>query len=111
MRLGDLDALKEEFEKVYPLSVNEMGVVVNKRIYDIIDNAPTVEESLYGEWIPVSEKLPKQGNRSYLVTVDYGKGLVCSTQRFFFNEEIGWNDDSVIAWQPSPEPYKKGGAK
>lgn len=36
------EALKEAFEKVYPLSVNEMGGIVNKRIYDIIDNAPAV---------------------------------------------------------------------
>ena len=37
------EALKKEFEKIYLLSTNEMGVVVNKQIYDIIDNAPTVE--------------------------------------------------------------------
>lgn len=43
------EALKKEFEKVYPLSVNEMGGVVNKRIYDIIDNAPTVEYPFYQE--------------------------------------------------------------
>ena len=43
---GDLisrEALKKEFEKVYPLAVNDMGGVVNKQIYDIIDNAPTVD--------------------------------------------------------------------
>lgn len=43
---GDLisrEVLKKEFEKVYPLATNEMGGIVNKRIYDIIDNAPTVE--------------------------------------------------------------------
>ncbi len=42
---GDLisrEALRKEFEKVYPLSTNEMGVVVNKRIYDIIDSIPAV---------------------------------------------------------------------
>ena len=36
------EALKKEFEKIYPLATNEMGGVVNKQIYDIIDNAPTV---------------------------------------------------------------------
>lgn len=35
--------LKKEFEKIYPLALNEMGGVINKRIYDIIDSAPTVE--------------------------------------------------------------------
>ena len=64
-----------------------------------------------GEWIPVSERLPEQGNQSYLVTVDYGDGVVCSCQRFFFSENIGWNDDCVVAWQPLPEPYEKGGAE
>ena len=37
------EALKKEFEKVYPLSVNEIGGIVNKQIYDIIDNAPSVK--------------------------------------------------------------------
>jgi len=35
--------LIKAFEKVYPLATNEMGGVVNKQIYDIIDNAPTVK--------------------------------------------------------------------
>lgn len=64
-----------------------------------------------GEWIPISERLPEQANQSYLVTVDYGNDLVCSCQRFFFGEDIGWNDDCVIAWQELPEPYRKGGAE
>lgn len=43
------EALKKAFEKVYPLATNEMGGVVNKRIYDIIDNAPAVEPRIeYG---------------------------------------------------------------
>lgn len=54
-RYIDADELKEAFEKVYPLATNEMGGVVNKRIYDIIDNAPTVEERPKGEWIADDE--------------------------------------------------------
>ena len=42
--------LKAAFEKVYPLATNEMGGVVNKRIYEIINNAPTVSERTQGEW-------------------------------------------------------------
>ena len=41
-RYIDADDLKEAFEEVYPLATNEMGGAVNKRIYDIVDNAPTV---------------------------------------------------------------------
>lgn len=55
-RYIDADALKEAFEEVYPLATNGMGGVVNKRIYDIIDNAPTVEERPKGEWIESQEE-------------------------------------------------------
>lgn len=44
-RLIDVDLLIAEFEKVYPLATNEMGGVVNKRIYDIINSIPVVPES------------------------------------------------------------------
>lgn len=38
------EALRKAFEAVYPLATNEMGGVVNKRIYDIIDNAQAVPQ-------------------------------------------------------------------
>ena len=43
-RMIDVDLLIAEFEKVYPLATNEMGGVVNKRIYDIINSIPVVSE-------------------------------------------------------------------
>lgn len=42
--------LKKAFEEVYPLVTNEMGGVANKRIYEIIDNSPTVEKRPQGKW-------------------------------------------------------------
>ena len=57
-------------------------------------------------WIPVSERLPdKMG--SYITTINCGKYGFATGQRYFFNDEIGWNDKDVIAWMPLPEPYKK----
>ena len=44
-RMIDVDLLIAAFEKVYPLATNEMGGVVNKRIYDIINSIPIVPES------------------------------------------------------------------
>lgn len=58
------------------------------------------------QWIPCSEKLPEVGNTTYLVTVDYGKFGCGTGQRFFYNKEIGWDDDAVVAWMPLPPPYK-----
>lgn len=110
MRLIDADALKEDLIKFFPSEVLE-GIepkTLFAQIMHDIDNAPTVERP-QAEWIPVNERLPEQANQSYLVTVDYGYGLISSCQRFFFGDGIGWNDDCVIAWQPLPEPYKKGG--
>jgi len=45
-RMIDVDLLIAEFEKVYPLATNEMGGVVNKRIYDIINSIPVVAGSI-----------------------------------------------------------------
>lgn len=138
MRLIDADELLKvvDKEREYLIARGQTGAehILVHNFRDLIDNAPTVslqdiyqeghydghlegytkainEERPQGEWIPVNERLPKEGNQSYLVTVDYGNGAVCSCQRFFFNEDIGWNDDSVIAWQLLPEPYKKGDAE
>lgn len=44
-RMIDVDLLIAAFEKVYPLATNEMGGVVNKRIYDIINSIPVIPES------------------------------------------------------------------
>ena len=121
-------ALKNDLKQYFTVGVLDgvsAKLAFNQILHDI-DNAPSVEVGYLtncancekvekirakrpqGKWIPVSERLPEKGNQSYLVTVEYGEGIICSCQRFFFNDAIGWNDDCVIAWQPLPEPYKRG---
>ena len=80
------------------------------------------------EWIPVSERLPKDG--TYLVTVkritshpnvdidSFAKDLYKVDEFDFYDKkgkcgwynydsEYGyWEDDRVIAWMPLPEPYE-----
>lgn len=76
-----------------------------------------------GEWIPVSERLPDDMQKvliwfEYLRYGDfncmyqtYGFGYVCDGKWSpFINGKTGWQDCNIIAWQPLPEPYKKGGA-
>lgn len=58
------------------------------------------------EWIPVSERLPEEGNTTYMTTVDYGELGMATGQRFFYGKYIGWEDDAVVAWMPKPEPWE-----
>ena len=57
-------------------------------------------------WIPVTERLPEKWNTAYIATLDYGEYGMAVGRRFFFGDNIGWNDEAVIAWMPFPEPYK-----
>ena len=73
-----------------------------------------------GGWIPVSERLPEEGQDRYypisLVTLDNGD--VCLGvyryddkewwTRMSVGEHYYTNTHKVIAWQPLPEPYKGG---
>lgn len=53
-------------------------------------------------WIPVTERLPKNGQK-VLITTKNG-----SVMDFYYIEgNSTW--DMVTAWAPAPEPYKGGG--
>lgn len=82
-------------------------------ILDMYDNAPAeVEPVKHGRWIPVSERLPKQGQE-----------VICQCRARIIkvlklDADGDWYQDAshcymrgfVIAWMPLPEPYKEGEA-
>lgn len=70
----------------------------NEIIRDIIGECGTVEK-----WIPVTEKLPEEDTKVYLVCCDdgYVASIMYAGGRWLIE---GCN---VIAWMPLPEPYKE----
>lgn len=62
-------------------------------------------------WIPVSERLPKDGG-DYLVTLSLyvgGKEPVREVRKDFYcilSKKWLYNNDDVTAWMPLPQPYK-----
>ena len=54
------------------------------------------------EWIPVSERLPEENTKVYLVCFD--DGYISSIMYDRGKWLIGGNN--IIAWMPLPEPYK-----
>lgn len=103
--------------RVYDIKCQQIGTAI-----ETTNEAPTAIE-----WIPVSERLPKEDGR-YLCQNSYG---LMQVMRWANNlEEVddfdfcdkkygGWYEyDSewgycerkeVVAWRPLPKPYKEGG--
>ena len=91
--------IKREFlDTVFALAPNEANAIMDAFDEYVDSNEP--------HWISVTERLPEKCNTTYLATVDYGEHGMAVGQRFFFDDNIGWNDKSVVAWMPLPEPYK-----
>lgn len=69
-----------------------------------------LKERPQGEWIPVSERLPEESLNSVIGWDAYRERCVF-VQYIDGHFQIMGNDESfdIVAWQPVPEPYMKGG--
>ena len=126
MRLGDLDALKEELESLKYITPSYLHSLINSKIdlcIDAIDSAPTVEisglpkihydrgfiagyekgktERPKGEWIPIIERLPDKEGKC-LVFTDYGDVTMDS----FIDGIFVCNLSNVTHWKPLPKAPK-----
>ena len=98
---------------IVQLSYNKIGnddyeMIIQDDI-NTIKALPPVIPKPKTEWIPVSERLPEEAG-IYMTTIDYGNHRVATEQRYYYGQNLGWDDDNdncVIAWMmPLPEPYK-----
>jgi len=68
--------------------------------FDEIREVLATMSSAEPQWIPVSERLPRRGQ----------KVLVCTKEIIAIDslEQLGWRvyRDDVIAWMPLPKPYE-----
>ena len=78
------------------------------QIMERIDELPSVENK--GEWIPVSERLPKDGQSVLFCDIDEDIMIgyhVKGRPKTHFTQDGSFEDmKNVRAWQPLPEPYK-----
>ena len=117
----------------YSISMQMLGMIINnaptvplpdfKEGYKqaILDGKTNFSRP-QGEWIPVSERLPDK-NMPCLVSVGkfnftqiamYSDLMETIEHKIFYQGDYGKNNfqnitEYVNAWQPLPEPYKKGG--
>lgn len=92
-------------------------------VFDVIDDAPAVEDKSTDEWVPISERLPIR-NGVYNVTrkLKEGETIYFISDVSYFDGQNTWHSDicvnhgrpylnDITAWQELPEPYKEGGTE
>ena len=98
--MSDLISRKELYRKLG--EVHYKGLLswgANEIIKDIIGECDS-----YDKWIPVSERLPEEDTKVYLVCFadGYIASIMYSSERWL----IDVCEDDIIAWMPLPDPYK-----
>ena len=98
---------KEEREKAIDLLDNLIGMVEDNQDNDYDKALKMGIESLRKEptqkWIPVSERLPEDGQRVF-VTQTFERRTIVYCTRFPFDKT---KEKYIIAWMPLPDGYKK----
>lgn len=109
-----LNILKTDIEhNLVKGNLIKRDLISSKELAELLTTAiSALEKQLNGGWIPCREKLPEKGGY-YLVSTQYETPRVMIG--FYFIELAIWNYwmsncqiNSIIAWQPLPEPFKGG---
>lgn len=118
-------SIKQKLQEQHDFFVNAYGGFSNlsqngkSRVYEItncismvVNEPPVTPQQKYGEWIPVSERLPE--DKTYVLTTIKVPNRIAHARSSwyeggFFHNDNGdtWRatDMEVKAWMPLPEPY------
>ena len=94
------DAVSRKAIKEMLNARGQCSVMTFDHFIELLYKLPSVE--IAQKWIPVSERLPEDGQRVY-VTQTFEGGTVAYCTRFPFDKTKG---KYIIAWQPLPPNYK-----
>ena len=100
-RANAIDALRGLFD----MRKSRAKVIV-ECFGELLNALPSAE----AEWIPVSERLPEDG-QGVIVTVDDNVYEIKVGSCIYSNGRFRslYNDLTVTAWMPLPEPYREDG--
>ena len=93
-------------ENVYNYEKQEIEAVYPRRTFEA--NCMAIS-ALKGGWIPTEERLPKMGEVVMCCNKHGSVFTSAITHRGICEKPYFGSHYNVVAWQPLPEPYKKGG--
>lgn len=76
--------------------------------YDLLADVQEAEEDQEPRWIPVTERLPKENGKYFVMYRERQEKIICVGTDYFMRNDEGldcWSFD-VIKWMPRPE-YKE----
>lgn len=86
-------------------SLNLLEKVVKGQIKEIRAEGENFVKPKTGEWIPVTERLPEEGQMVIACyPTDCGKRIMTA----YYYKECGFSCGITYAWMPLPKPYKGG---
>lgn len=87
------------------LEKNFYGIGGVEVLKQIINEQPKV-----GEWIPVEERLPKNGGAYLITAINESGGVYMDVSHYESDNKIfscdGVDDDNAIAWMDLPKMYE-----
>ena len=78
----------------------------------VMDYIKALEKQPKTDWIPCEERLPSDDGKYIVCTKEGGVFCLRYNKKHSKNHEFHTDGYThIIAWQPLPQPYKKGGAE